>query len=151
MVFARSSVLFAVYSTVFVAASSLATICILPLVLISFVSSALVMVLNGVSYTSFKVASAKYNRLVLFLNRLLRHLADSIPPSVGIVEVGVERTILKESVRSLLEKIKPTKKKEEENFLVLDGNGPVVVDDEPLQLITVASDPDTVKDGSTDI
>lgn len=78
------------YSVVFMAVSSMATLFIVPLLLVSTVASALVVFFNGVSYASFRLAAAKYSRSVLFLNRLLRRIADNIPPSVGIVEVETE-------------------------------------------------------------
>ncbi|CDR41960.1 CYFA0S08e02014g1_1 [Cyberlindnera fabianii] len=98
MTFARSTISFAIYALVFGTVSSMAAILIVPLMTMSFFFSGFVIVFSGLSYTSFKIASSKYNHTVLFLNRLLRRLADSIPPSVGIVEQETKRHNLRRRV-----------------------------------------------------
>ncbi|KAH3672408.1 hypothetical protein WICMUC_004244 [Wickerhamomyces mucosus] len=63
-------------------------VCIVPLLILSITFAGFVIIFNGLSYISFKLASTKYNRTRLFLNRSLRKLADNLPPSVGIIEVN---------------------------------------------------------------
>lgn len=87
MFFTWSTVSFAFFSLVFVGASIVSSVFILPLLFLSFVFSGFVVIFSGLSYTTFKLASSKYNHTVLFLNKLLRKLADNIPPSVGFEEV----------------------------------------------------------------
>lgn len=87
IMFTWSSLSFGVFSMVFVALSAVSSVFILPLLFMSFVFSGLVVIFSGLSYTTFKLASSKYNHTVLLLNKLLRKLADNIPPSVGFPEV----------------------------------------------------------------
>lgn len=87
MAFIWTSFSFVFFSAVFVGASAVSSVFILPLLFLSFVFSGLVVIFNGLSYTTFKLASSKYNHTVLFLNKLLRKLADNIPPAVGFEEI----------------------------------------------------------------
>lgn len=95
--FTRDSISFAVYAVVFGTVSVTAAMFIIPMVFMSFFFSGLVIVFTGLSYMSFRLASSKYSHTVLFLNRLLRKLADSIPPSVGIDETTKKKTGSKHS------------------------------------------------------
>lgn len=174
--FARSTLSFAAYTAVFVVAATAASVFIVPMLAVSLAASAVVVVFNGISHAAFKVASAKYNHTVLFLNRVLRQLADNIPPSVGVVEVAKnhEGTVvpLKTTVTRLLSKLNvssgagtgntpiaielPQHGANDNHFHVLDGNAPLVYDEDlsPVDMISCtmepASDPepDTVKDGA---
>lgn len=87
MLFTWSSVSFIFFSIIFVGASAVSSVFILPLLFLSFIFSGLVVIFSGLSYTTFKLASSKYNHTVLFLNKLLRKLADNIPPAVGFEEI----------------------------------------------------------------
>ncbi|CCH46095.1 Aspartyl/asparaginyl beta-hydroxylase [Wickerhamomyces ciferrii] len=89
--FGLQTISFAFFGAVFMGVSAAASVFILPLLALSFIFSGLVVVFSGLSYTTFKMASSKYNRTVLLLNKLLRKLADTIPPSVGFQEVSQEK------------------------------------------------------------
>jgi hypothetical protein len=179
MLFASASISFLVYSVIFVAATAVAAVFIVPLMAMSFFFSGLVLVFSSLSYATFRMASSKYNHTVLFLNRLLRRLADNIPPSVGLVEIGAadkKELNLKESVKSLLSKLKRAEVRAEVrapgatvDVQGLDSNAPVIVDEEltaatgattipdeqefedvPIQPLQngAGPEPDTVKDGA---
>lgn len=87
MVLTYSNIRFTAFSVLFVSVATSTAIFIFPLFLISFICSGFVLVFTGLSYGSFRIASSQYNHTVLFLNRVLRKIADSIPPSVGYSEI----------------------------------------------------------------
>lgn len=156
MFFTWSSVSFAFFSLVFVGALIVSSVFILPLLFLSFVFSGFVVIFSGLSYTTFKLASSKYNHTVLFLNKLLRKLADNIPPSVGFEEVqhakespfhlpdlnltgkfNTLRDFVTRPFKKSTEFVYPTQKKPEtaqepEDFQAeyINSNAPVVYDEE---------------------
>jgi hypothetical protein len=148
MLFASASISFLVYSVIFMAATAVAAVFIVPLMAMSFFFSGLVLVFSSLSYATFRMASSKYNHTVLFLNRLLRRLADNIPPSVGLVEIsaaGKKEVNLKESVKCLLSKLKRAEVCGPDATVGvqgLDSNAPVIVDEE----LTAATDATTIPD-----
>lgn len=85
--FIRSTASFILFLASFIAVSSVSITFILPLLTLSFIFSSFVILFSGLSYLTFRIASSNYNHTVLFLTKLLRKLADSIPPSVGLIEV----------------------------------------------------------------
>jgi hypothetical protein len=87
MVLTYTHLRFTAFSVLFVGVAGSASFVILPLLLLSFVFSGFVLLFTGLSYSSFRIASSQYNHTVLFLNKILRKIADSIPPSVGYAEV----------------------------------------------------------------
>ncbi|KAH3688995.1 hypothetical protein WICPIJ_000019 [Wickerhamomyces pijperi] len=82
-----STLSFVFFAAVFATVAVIAAIMIVPLLFLSFIFAGLVIVFNGLSYITFRVASSEYSHTVLFLNRAMRNVADNLPPSVGIVEV----------------------------------------------------------------
>lgn len=88
MTLVTSTITFIFFASVFAVVAFFASMMIVPLLMLSFFFAGLVVIFNGLSYITYRLASSEYSHTVLFLNRTLRNLADNLPPSVGIVEVG---------------------------------------------------------------
>lgn len=81
-----SMVLFFFYLGAFFAVGAIASIFIIPLMIVSLIFAGGVVICGFFSNMFFKMAQYIYDRFVLYMQELLRNLADQVPPSVGVTE-----------------------------------------------------------------